>query len=366
MRSSAPTFAPKSRSLRAAAHRTPAGTWIRTAAGRRPAIRRPAPIRSPVVSWDDAQWLRGLVEHPGRSNLSTAERSRMEYAAPPPKRWNPPNGASRPPPAATPTSPTAVCSETTPGSTPSPVTTATATRRRWRANAATPTGSTTCRATCSSGPKTAGTTVSPAPRTLAAPAPEAIVGHEYSAAGLGTLRPRRYGSPTVIGGLPTTAATPLGSEWQGSCREQQRTHTITGYGTLAAAVRRLSTITLGACAHQAPTVAHIHVGHAITGAHDTPGKVGYFTVAEQHARNALAAADLAVSSSNNLEQVKQGVATVNDITNVEGTYPLTTASCAKPRITSSSPPSPKTRARTCRTATRSFARPSKACCFAVS
>ena len=84
-------------------------------------------------------------------------------------------------------------------------------------------------------------------------------------------------------------------------------------------------LSLGACAHQAPSIAHIHVGHAITGAHDTPGRVGYFTVAEQHARNALAEADIALSPSNDLAQVKQAVITVNEITNARGTYPLTTA-----------------------------------------
>jgi hypothetical protein len=80
-----------------------------------------------------------------------------------------------------------------------------------------------------------------------------------------------------------------------------------------------------ACAHQAPTIAHIHVGHAITGAYDTPGKVGYLTLASQEAEQALAHAEAAANPTSSLDRMKLETAATNAITNTEGTYPLTGA-----------------------------------------
>ena len=50
----------------------------------------------------------------------------------------------------------------------------------------------------------------------------------------------------------------------------------------------LGVLFLGAagCASQAPTIAHVHVGHAITGHPATPGEVGFFQLAESQARAA--------------------------------------------------------------------------------
>lgn len=41
------------------------------------------------------------------------------------------------------------------------------------------------------------------------------------------------------------------------------------------------------CAQQAPTISHVHVGHAITGWPDTPGQQGLFVTAEEKGRSAL-------------------------------------------------------------------------------
>ena len=41
------------------------------------------------------------------------------------------------------------------------------------------------------------------------------------------------------------------------------------------------------CAQHTPSIAHVHIGHAITGAHDTPDKDGYFIVARNKADLAL-------------------------------------------------------------------------------
>ena len=75
-----------------------------------------------------------------------------------------------------------------------------------------------------------------------------------------------------------------------------------------------------ACTHQAPTIAHIHVGHAITGAHDTPGRVGYLTLATQHASDALEHANSAAEPGRELALIKADVAAVNDVTNAQGEH----------------------------------------------
>jgi hypothetical protein len=56
---------------------------------------------------------------------------------------------------------------------------------------------------------------------------------------------------------------------------------------------------LAGCVTRPPTIAHVHLGHALTGVHVTPGKSGYLIVAEERAeairelaRNAAAANDL--------------------------------------------------------------------------
>ena len=39
----------------------------------------------------------------------------------------------------------------------------------------------------------------------------------------------------------------------------------------------------GGCTTRPPTIAHVHIGHAITGVHVTPQQEGYFVVAEKRA-----------------------------------------------------------------------------------
>lgn len=54
-------------------------------------------------------------------------------------------------------------------------------------------------------------------------------------------------------------------------------------------VTMLTLVSFG-CASEAPSIAHVHIGHAITGHGGTPNNVGYFQLAEQQAQ---AAAQLA-------------------------------------------------------------------------
>ena len=44
---------------------------------------------------------------------------------------------------------------------------------------------------------------------------------------------------------------------------------------------------LAGCVSRPPTVAHVHIGHAITGVHVTPGHEGYMAIAEKRAREAV-------------------------------------------------------------------------------
>lgn len=78
------------------------------------------------------------------------------------------------------------------------------------------------------------------------------------------------------------------------------------------------------CAHRPPTIAHVHIGHAVTAAHDTPDRLGYFELAESEARTALAKAEAALAAQS-LEDMQQAVAEVNQITNQVMPYPLTGA-----------------------------------------
>ena len=67
---------------------------------------------------------------------------------------------------------------------------------------------------------------------------------------------------------------------------------------------------LGGCASKPPTIAHTHIGHAMTGWPDTPGQQGLLVTAESAAQTALHAADSAVGKGNNLAGMKADVAMV--------------------------------------------------------
>jgi hypothetical protein len=61
------------------------------------------------------------------------------------------------------------------------------------------------------------------------------------------------------------------------------------------------------CVSHPPTIAHVHIGHAVTGVHVTPGQKGYFQQAEERAREAADNAR-AASASQDLAEIK-GLAT---------------------------------------------------------
>lgn len=64
---------------------------------------------------------------------------------------------------------------------------------------------------------------------------------------------------------------------------------------------------LGCFTARPPTIAHVHIGHALTGVHITPDHKGYVLVAEQRAGESLAAAQSA-SQAANLDDLKAAIA----------------------------------------------------------
>jgi hypothetical protein len=67
------------------------------------------------------------------------------------------------------------------------------------------------------------------------------------------------------------------------------------------------------CVSHPPTIAHVHVGHAVTGVHVTPGQKGYFQQAEERAREASEKAK-AASASEDLAEIKALSASILEAT----------------------------------------------------
>src|SRR4051812_20049700 len=63
----------------------------------------------------------------------------------------------------------------------------------------------------------------------------------------------------------------------------------------------------GCVSRRAPTVAHVHIGHAITGVHVTPNKEGYLVSAERRARETIDYSSQAVNS-HDLAAIKRNIA----------------------------------------------------------
>jgi hypothetical protein len=68
------------------------------------------------------------------------------------------------------------------------------------------------------------------------------------------------------------------------------------------------------CVSRPPTVAHVHIGHAITGVHVTPNKEGYLVSAERRAQDAIDSATKA-SNSHDLAEIKRNIALAEHATN---------------------------------------------------
>jgi hypothetical protein len=69
----------------------------------------------------------------------------------------------------------------------------------------------------------------------------------------------------------------------------------------------LLSIAAAGCVSRPPTIAHVHLGHAVTGVHVTPNKQGFLQVAEQQALSVHALAQKAMHGGD-LAQLKADVA----------------------------------------------------------
>ena len=79
------------------------------------------------------------------------------------------------------------------------------------------------------------------------------------------------------------------------------------------------------CASQPPTIAHVHVGHAITGANNTPDKQGYFVLAESLAERGMTLATSLQAGTGDVSELRQGLQQVNEVLNTQQPWALTSA-----------------------------------------
>jgi len=75
----------------------------------------------------------------------------------------------------------------------------------------------------------------------------------------------------------------------------------------------VSALCVTACVSRPPTIAHVHVGHALTAVPSTPNHVGYLAQAESRAREAIDMAQRA-GASGDLPQMKKYVASAAEAT----------------------------------------------------
>lgn len=76
-------------------------------------------------------------------------------------------------------------------------------------------------------------------------------------------------------------------------------------------------LTAGGCTSRTPTIAHTHIGHAMTGWRHTPDQAGLFVVAEDSAQEAIQAAEDATQPGKNFNSIKQDVTRIIRSTNPE-------------------------------------------------
>ena len=80
-------------------------------------------------------------------------------------------------------------------------------------------------------------------------------------------------------------------------------------------------VALTGCVSRPPTIAHVHLGHALTGVHVTPNKEGYLLVAEEQAEQVFALAEKAAQAGD-LATLKTDVAAAVNATNSRDAFGL--------------------------------------------
>jgi hypothetical protein len=75
----------------------------------------------------------------------------------------------------------------------------------------------------------------------------------------------------------------------------------------------------GCVSRRPPTVAHVHIGHAITGVHVTPNKEGYLVSAERRAQETIDYTAKA-AASHDLAEIKRNIALASQSTDSEDNF----------------------------------------------
>lgn len=88
---------------------------------------------------------------------------------------------------------------------------------------------------------------------------------------------------------------------------------------LASLLMVLSVLGAAGCVSRAPTIAHVHIGHAITGVHVTPNQEGYLVTAERRGGQAVEFSRVAAGSTD-LAVIKQNVAAAVKATDSEDDF----------------------------------------------
>ena len=84
-------------------------------------------------------------------------------------------------------------------------------------------------------------------------------------------------------------------------------------------VTLLYVLSVAGCMSRPPTIAHVHIGHAITGVHVTPNQEGYLVTAERRGHEAVEFVKLA-GASNDLAEIKKNVAAAVHATDSEDDF----------------------------------------------
>lgn len=71
------------------------------------------------------------------------------------------------------------------------------------------------------------------------------------------------------------------------------------------------------CSKRTPSIAHVHIGHAMTGWHNTPDKEGLFVVAQKKAGEALKYAGKTIDGNQNIKTIKTNTDRVTELTDGE-------------------------------------------------
>jgi hypothetical protein len=79
------------------------------------------------------------------------------------------------------------------------------------------------------------------------------------------------------------------------------------------------------CASDAPSVAHVHVGHVISGHKDTPTQEGFFVLAEKKANDALVIVDKMDLENDGQAFLLGNIETIDQILNKDGDYTIARA-----------------------------------------